>query len=459
MAVVRYKKIVYMLLILEVLIAAIKAYAETSIKVYEKFNDDSLDLKQPRYLLPSTNNDMWILFMTTKNEVSAQPVKTKAKVIFNLDQKGSPSEEVGCVSEGKLHVVWRNKAETKTLNFRTLDLSNHQLGEKVIIDQSTEPLTRIKLGCIDSKINVVWYGEKGDAKGHKYSIYASQSKDGGKTFSQAFEVTPQTRGSLYPTLITDEQGNAYVFTEVIYENGQHEMVFRKTTDKGWEDPVSIGKVGVVSIYIRPLKVGNRLMVFWFNTYEGVPVTEMAYSDDGGKTWQRHAFEATRYIDLTGMQAVAGDDQHVYLALSGVNIKNKDDDPRKQKDELFFFYSHDGGKTFSGPVSIRHDQFGHYTRAHLPNIVAKGKNVVVVWNDYRNIRANLYMNYSADGGITWQSKDFPLEEPGKFNTVLHWDVNNLIEHGGMYHILAHRFKNDAMDAAYPVVISFKFKIQK
>lgn len=444
-------------LFLVVICIATQGYASVLEPNEKSFPEYALELKQPRYLIPATDDEFWLLFMTSKDEIIAQQLSGKTKFLINSGQQERLSEEIGCVTDGKLYVVWRTKSQVKLLEFRSINLATRQLGEKVVVDESTEPLTRIKLGCAGNKINVVWYGEKGDAKGRKYSIYASSSKDGGKTFSKAFEVTPQTRGSLYPTLITDEQGNAYVFTEVIYENGQHDMVFRKATDKGWEDPVSIGKVGTVSIYIRPLKVGNRLMVFWFNTYEGVPVTEMAYSDDGGKTWQRHAFEPTRNIDITGMQVASGDDNNVYLTLSGVNIKDvKDEDPRKQKDELFFFYSHDGGKTFSGPIAIRHDQFGKYTRAHFPNIVAKGKNVVVVWNDYRNIRANLYMNYSTDGGITWQPKDIPLEEPGKFNTVLHWDVNNLVERDGTYYVLAHRFKNDAMDTAYPVVISFKIQ---
>lgn len=452
----RLKQISYGLVVLSVFFAltAHHVFAE-SLKTDEmSFTDDILELKQPRYIIPTSKNGIWMLFVSPKNEIFAESASNKTKILINPDLEGSPSQEVWCELNGKLHVAWRTKAQSKSLEFRSLDLSTGQLGEKVIVDQWSEPLPRIKLGCYNNVINLVWYGERSDEKGRKYSIYAARSQDGGKTFSKTFEVTPQTRASLYPSLVTDNNGDAYVFTEII-NNNEHEMFFRKATEKGWEDPVSIGKVGAVSVYIRPLKVGNRLMVFWFNYYNGIPVTEMAYSEDNGKTWNRYTFEQTRNLDLTGMQVVAGDEQHIYLVLSAINMEEKkDEDPRKAKDRLFFFYSHDGGKTFSGPVDIRHDKFGSYTRAHLPNIVAKGKNVVIVWNDYRNIRANLYMNYSTDGGVTWQPKDIPLEEPGKYNTVLHWDVNNLVEHEGAYRILAHRFKDDSMETAYPVIISFK-----
>ena len=427
-----------------------------SVKVEEKtFPEDSLELKEPRYIMPFEDKNLWLLFMNSKDEIVIREVNSKAKLVLNVGEKGKPSELVWCrgADSSELKISWRAKAEGKILLFNTIDLKTNKIDTPITVDKTTEPLPRIKLGCVKNIVNLVWYGERSDNKGRKYSIYASRSFDGGRTFSEPFEVTPQTRASIYPTLITDEKGNAYVFTEVVNENGR-EMVFRKTTEKGWEEPISIGKIGTVSIYIRPLKVGNRLMVFWFNSYEGVPVTEMAYSDDGGKTWQRQVFETTRYFDLTGMQAVAGDNQNVYLVLSAVDKSKSEDDPRKLKDQLLFYYSNDGGKSFSGPINIRHDAFGSYTRAHLPNIVARGKTVVVVWNDYRNIRANLYMNYSTDGGVTWQDKDIPLEEPGKFNTVLHWDVNNLIEQQGTYYVLAHRFKTDAMNEAYPVLISFK-----
>ncbi|MCX7822206.1 MAG: glycoside hydrolase [Syntrophobacterales bacterium] len=432
------------------------SYVFSQHAVEEKiFPEFTLELKQPRYLVPTSKNGLWIAFVSSNYDIFLQDISKKKKILINPGpgQEKNPSEIVWCESNDKLHFAWRLKSQSKSLEFASLDLATGQLGEKITVDKSSEPMPRIKMGCRDNTINLVWYGERGDERGKKYSIYASRSRDGGKTFSQAFEVTPQTRASLYPTLITDEKGNAYVFTEVVTSD-KHKMLFRKATDKGWEEPVIIGEVGTVSLYIRPLKVGNRLLVFWFNSYDGVPVTEMALSDDDGKTWKRYTFEATRNLDLTGMQVVAGDENNIYLVLSAVNLKEKNDDPQKAKDQLFFFYSHDGGKTFSSPVSIRHDQFGSYTRAHLPNILAKGKNVVVVWNDYRNIRANLYMNYSTDGGITWQAKDIPLEEPGKYNTVLHWDIDNLIEYKGAYYILAHRFRDDAMEAAYPVVISFK-----
>ncbi len=427
---------------------------------------ETIDLTQPRYLtVDPQSRDLWVLWTTPRNELLLRGVSGKESVVVNQGHQGHSSGAV-CLWQGeRLQVVWREKGEGKELFFRSVEVKSRTLGEMLLLDRQTEPLTRIKMaGTANGAVQVVWYGERSDTKGRRYSIYGAESKDFGKTFSSPTDLTPQTRSSIYPSLLMDSQGNAFVFTEVVV-GGEREMVVRKRTEKGWEEPVSLGKVGVVSIYLRPIHVGNRLLVFWFNSYEGVPVVEMAFSDDGGKSWRRQALEATRSLDLTGMTVVSGEDgRSVYLALSAVNVRESEkaegevsnqqgEDVKKRKDNVFMLSSHDGGASFSALTPLRHYPY-ETTRANLPNVVAEGNNVVVVWNDYRNIRANLYMNYSTDGGITWQAQDIPLEEPGKFNTVLHWEVNNVVAlKDNRYAVLVHRFKDDAMEESNPVIIEF------
>lgn len=55
-----------------------------------------------------------------------------------------------------------------------------------------------------------------------------------------------------------------------------------------------------------------------------------------------------------------------------------------------------------------------TRALNPDMarLANGA-VVAVWEDYRNIRPNIYLDYSPDGGKSWQEAPRPIEEPGRY----------------------------------------------
>ncbi len=428
------------------------AYSTPAIEVL----DDIIDLKIPRHLFLSYEQHPIVLYSTKANHLTAYDWRTGKKIVINNEAKGHSSGFVGSIVGKTLHLVWREKTDVKKLFYRSLNLTQWKLSPPILIDQSSAPLTRIKVGATDDgKVEILWYGEKAESKTRRqYAIYSSSSYDNGQTFTKAVKLTPEYRWAIYPTLLVDNQ-ETYMFTEGVTRKGKHDLVCRRKVGKSsWMDKTLIPEIGKVSLFIRAVKVSNRVVVAWFNTYDGVPVTEIAYSDDNGKTWKRHTFEETRNLDLTSLQLVTNDKNKVYIALSGVKLKEDEDlDPRRMKDYVYIIYSHDKGNTWSKLIPLRHYPFKN-TRAHLPKIVAHDDTVVVVWNDYRNIRGNIYMNYSLDGGKTWQLQDIPLEEPGKFNSRLHWNVNNLVFDGkGNYYVLAHRFKSDALEEAYPILIRF------
>jgi Neuraminidase (sialidase) len=183
------------------------------------------------------------------------------------------------------------------------------------------------------------------------------------------------------------------------------------------------------------EIKGRLHVFWSNTYDQVPVTETAYSDDGGKTWKTLMHEETRGLDL-GLLKVASDaDGNIYLAMYGRR------NGKKEKQKVYLMRSGDNGETWSKLLPMRHYPFAR-TKAVNPAIIA-GDNgeVVMFWIDYRNIRANLYMQYSLDYGRTWQEKDVPLEEPGRSNTLHYQFTNSIARFKDRYYVLGYRFDND------------------
>ncbi|MEF9427246.1 MAG: hypothetical protein L0956_08785 [Candidatus Mariimomonas ferrooxydans] len=62
----------------------------------------------------------------------------------------------------------------------------------------------------------------------------------------------------------------------------------------------------------------------------------------------------------------------------------------------------------------------------------------MWEDYRNIRPNIYINFSRDNGITWKDEPVNIEESGRYFTVypkLYADGNSLF-------IFYVRYNNDA-----------------
>ena len=145
--------------------------------------------------------------------------------------------------------------------------------------------------------------------------------------------------------------------------------------------------------------------------------------------------------------------HIYLAFSAQRES-------KEKPKLYVMRSEDNGDTWSKPLILRHYPF-EKTKAVLPHIIATEKGVVVVvWVDYRNIRSNLYMQFSKDYGKTWQEKDIPLEEPGRFNTAHYPLTQSLLRIGDTYYELAYRLENDNLTSTGKVdLILIDFKLEQ
>jgi len=388
---------------------------------------------RPSYIRVDKGN-VWVAYYDLKGIIHIKNVSKGRELIVNEGRGGISSGIAFDVKDDNAFIVWREKIEgRRRLWFKASYDGGRTLSKPILIDEKTHPLTRIKLSS-DSKGNVFasWYGEGGE--GADYSIYCISSNDFGRSFSGIKNLTLGYTHSIYPTLLVDENG-AYVFSYSERE-GRKYMIFRKTTDGGktWTKPNEIKEIGIVTIFIEPIKVGDRLHVFWFNSYDGIPVIEGAYSDDGGKTWKTKAFEDTRGFDLNFLRVAHDSKGHIYLVFSGRREE-------KEKNKIYIIRSEDNGNTWESPVPLRHYPFDN-THAEGPDVIARENGeVVVVWVDYRNIRSNIYMQYSRDYGRTWQERDIPLEEPGRFNTR-HWPyTNSLVRLKDRYYILAYRFRGD------------------
>ncbi|MEF9475791.1 MAG: glycoside hydrolase, partial [Candidatus Mariimomonas ferrooxydans] len=251
--------------------------------------------------------------------------------------------------------------------------------------------------------------------------------------------------------LVDEEA-AYVFAYSSKEGGKRYMVFRKTDDRGksWSEPLEIKEIGSVTLFIEPVRIGKRLHVFWFNGYDDFQIVEGAYSDDGGNTWITKTFEDTKGFDLGTLRVAHDRKGHIYLAVYGHWKDN-------EKNNVYIIRSEDNGTTWQDMTPLRRYS-SQLTQAKKPDIMAtEGGEVVAVWVDFRNIRRNLYMQYSKDFGRTWQEKDIPLEEPGKFNTGHFVYTDSLIKVKDVYYVLAYRFRGDLVTIGEADLLLLDFKL--
>jgi hypothetical protein len=421
-----------------VIILAVPVFAGERVLTSEGF-----DRYNPVYLKADGKGNLWTAFYDLKNRIHIKNITKDRDLIVNEQAKPGASNGLAFHIQGEhVFAVWREEeAGVRRLYLRATHDGGETLSDPVLIDTRTRSFTRIKIGSNEKgEVLILWYGEKGI----EYNFYTVCSSDFGKTFSEPQNLTTGYRESIYPTLLVDEKG-AHIFSYSIRGKDEY-MITRKTTDGGitWTEPLEIKKIGTVTVFIEPIRVGNRLHVFWYNGYKDFYVIESAYSDDEGKTWKTRTHNDTKGLEIESMKVNSDPAGNIYLSLSAIRDMN-------EKFKVYIIKSADNGETWGKLTPLRHYPFNN-THAQSPSLfAADGGEVVAAWVDYRNIRSNLYMQYSKDYGNTWLEKDVPLEEPGRFNTSLYPYTNSILKAGDRYYLLAQRFRSDFISQAADLLL--------
>jgi hypothetical protein len=406
------------------------------------------------YMKVDDKGSIWTAYYDLKGGIHIRNALGEANIVVNQDRFSAPGGIGFDVQGNNIYVVWREKTEGKRLWFRASRDGGKNLGEPVLLDDRNEPLTRISIKSNEKGDIFILYLGEAMVEGYRWNLYFTSSHDFGKTFSEVQNLTLGYVTSIYPTLFADGE-NVYMFSDSGKEEKRF-MIFRKSADGGrtWSKPMEIREIGGVTVYIEPIRVGKRLHVLWLDIQNNEHIVGAAFSDDDGQTWKSKYLEDTRGMDIGLMRLAHDSEGHIYLAFS-----EKKDDQLKEKMKVFVMRSGDNGETWEKPLMLRHYPFEN-TQAVNPHIITVEKGVVVaVWVDYRNIRSNLYMQFSKDYGKTWQERDIPLEEPGRFNTAHYPLTESLVRVGDTYYELAYRFESDIVFTGEAHLLMIDFKLEK
>jgi len=397
--------------------------------------------------------NIWTAFYDLKGDIHIRNASGGEDLSVNEWRQRAPGGIGFDVQGENVYVVWREKIGGKKLWFRASYDGGKTLGEPVLLDDRNASLPSIKISSTAKGDIFILYLCEAKVDDSQYNLYFTASHDFGKTFSEPQNLTLGYQNSIYPVLFAEGE-SVYMFSD----SGKKEkriMIFRKSADGGrtWSEPVEITETAGAAVYILPIRSDKRLHVLWLDAVDNEHVVAAAFSDDDGKTWESSVLDDTRGLDI-GLLSVANDSEgHIYLAFSAQRES-------KEKPKLYVMRSEDNGDTWSKPLILRHYPF-EKTKAMLPHIITAEKGVVVVvWIDYRNIRSNLYMQFSKDYGKTWQEKDVPLEEPGRFNTAHYPLTQSLLRIGDTYYELAYRLENDNLSSTAKVdLILIDFKLEQ
>ncbi|MGD9347563.1 MAG: sialidase family protein [Candidatus Aminicenantes bacterium] len=266
-------------------------------------------------------------------------------------------------------------------------------------NESTNP----KMCNNGTNVYVVWYDERNGFR----DIYFNYSTDGGATW-QASDIrldtgdTPGANSSQAPQ-ISNNGDNIYV---VWYDgrNGGFDIYLNFSTDGGatWQASdirLDTGDTpGTNSSFAPQLDVsGNYIYVAWEDYRNGGADIYFNYSANGGANWQASDIR----LD-TGDTPGASNSGKAQVCNSGSSVYIVWYDFRDGEADIYFNYSADSGATWqSSDIRLDTGDPAGATNSYSPQISCDGTNVYVAWYDYRNnLRPDIYFNCSTDGGSNW-----------------------------------------------------------
>lgn len=304
-----------------------------------------------------------------------------------------------------------------------------QLGP-VGVSDDTMALARMKLHVReDGGMDVLWYGEKPGLE-RPYNVFMRSLDAEGKPLDAAPQLVlpgihPQwiNEGGkqgvvswLYDAKSPKEQSSVMVRTREAAPGAAFgpEVQVRKTT------------AGIVGPLFTTLVSGKRWLTYWEAQYGDTQtdyLVEGAYSDDQGASWQPFEIASMRGADITNMR-MAGNGKVVLAAIAAPRDFKKDRDDT----ELYVLRSADNGATWGEAIQLR-DVKAAYANVENPNIAFLDENrVVVIWQDWREMRARVRYAYSEDAGETWKVKDGRLPFIAERNMQLYWRADNVFADG-------------------------------
>lgn len=359
---------------------------------------------------------------------------------------------LGTMSTG-VAALWRDKLPQKGLYL--LD-SNRLSAPAQELGGDSEPLARFRIVTGGNDLlHLFWLGEKLQSQGgDKYNIYYRSWDRRDQSLSPLVRLV----SGMYPVAATDAAGGVMAYSWLLNEEPKRIVVRYRPADAprdgasgGFQDPVTVAEVPSMTPIFEAFQSGARSFVVWLgqDPADGEYQLSGAYSDDQGRSWQRFAFEDLHKYDIGSLQAIADADGHILIAVTA-RIRTSPD----IRQDVYLIRSADRGKTWSKAESLRRDAGQPAGRSEEPDALKrfharnaalafgdKPGQVLVVWEDWRDIRSGLYASLSEDFGQTWTLGNVPLSRDATENLALSPAPNPLYFAGGRYHLIAEQATDD------------------
>lgn len=394
---------------------------------------------------PSEGGEPWLAYYAADGRLYVRRPDGTESDLTPSERLSAPSGLAVEAADGRLGVLWRDKLPEKRLYY-TVVSSDGEAPQTRLLDGERDPLTRMQLATRGGETFFLWYGESRSREGRDYQYYLRTLGPDG-----ALTPTRQVMPGIYPTWIVDRR-HVPIFSYTV-ARGRPVIAMRRfdRSTRALGPFETVAEVPPSGPFLRAVRAGECWLVFWVGHY-GRDYKELLLegvrSDDAGATWTRFSFPSLRGLDFSRIDAAADAQGNVLLAVGGA-FRFHDRDARS---DVYLLHSHDAGGTWSPPVRLRPER-ARATHADLPSVAfGSDGTAVVVWQDWRDIRSNVYASASADGGRSW-SPALPLAAPGAANLGFDPGASAIRWRAGRFHVAAARSRGDELALRDVVLFSF------
>lgn len=287
------------------------------------------------------------------------------------------------------------------------------------------------LGYFDLKV-----GSEGElllawshASRQEAGIYLAVSKNGGKKWRTA--KVPESWVETHKTAETKNDGKDAAKTpepkvvygaprlfQMLHHGNQLDMAWIEpnpdggvrirsstSTDQGgtWGKPQTMVAAHVINQF-RLVRHQDRSYVFWTGQQEKEPVV---YTLNGAALNMKGQWEAIKtqpklYSAFDFQVNVAANDKFTNMIFTASYRETVN-----AVEQVYTLSFDTATQTWNEPQLLASNK-PRFTSAMLPEMAARVDGTVVVWwNDYRNVRGNVFMDVSRDFGKTWLKQDVPV----------------------------------------------------
>lgn len=306
--------------------------------------------------------------------------------------------------KNKMFITWRPKLGdgSKYIYVQSSVDGGKSFSSPLILNTSKDALLPVSVDSDgEDCLYVIWLDER---EKNQYRLYMNYTKDGGKTFLEKdVDITPDFEAAALPSIKVRGEKVDIFFAGKESPEMPFYFYHKYSSDGGitWSENRRLKRLGEwMPFTLKPILSDDGSIALLWAGVEGI---EGLYTSDG-KEWQDVAFPYTKGKDVNRLEFV-NKGKDVYMVTSW-----KTRGHQYEKAHVYFLKSGDGGKTWSDLVRLNKNEYDN-TSAWFPTIRmgSDGQTILAVWQDHRNIRGNIYINFSRDGGKTWLSKDLAIEK--------------------------------------------------